>query len=214
MYKPDGNRRWNIFLRCSVGCTILMETENGIFSSDVLLDLQAGWKQKIEYFPPVFSWIYKTDGNSKWNIFLRCSVGSTSRMKKDNGIFSSGVLLDVHVGWKQKAKYVPPVFCWIYKPDGNRNWNIFLRCSVGSASQMETEDGIFSSVVLLDLQPRWKQKMEYFPPVFCWIYKLDGNRKGNSFLRCSVGCTSRMETEMEYFPSVFCWIYKSAGNKK
>ena len=123
----------------------------------------------MEYFPAVFSWIYKPDGNRKWNIFLRCSVGSTSRMKTENGIFFSGVLLDLQAGWESKMEYFPPVLCWIYKSAGNRNWNIFLRCSVGSTTE--------------------------------------GNRKWNIFLRCSVGCTSRMETESGIFSStVFFWI--------
>ena len=154
IYKPDGNRKWNIFLRCSVGSTSRMETKNRIFSSGVLLDLQARWKQKMEYFPPVFCWIYKPDGNRKWNIFVGCSVGCTSRMETDSGIFSS------------------TVFFWIYKPTGISKWKIFLRFSLGSTSQMETENGIFSSGVLLDLQAGWKQKMEYLSQVVCWIYKV------------------------------------------
>ena len=64
----------------------------------------------MEYFPPVFSWIYKPDGNKKWNIFIRCSFGSTSQMETENGIFSFGVLFDLQAGWKQKTEYFPPVF--------------------------------------------------------------------------------------------------------
>ena len=251
MYKSDGNRKWNIFLRCSVGSTSRMETEKGIFSSSVLLDLQAGRKQKMEYFPPVFCciyngrkqkmeyfppvfcWMYKSDGNRKWNIFLHGVLLDHSRLESVNGIFSSGVILDLQARWKQKIEYFPLMFCWIYKPDGNRKWNIFLRCSVGSTSRVETENGIFSFGVLLDLQVGWKQKIEYFSPVFCWIYKPDKNRRWNIFLQCSVGSTSRMETvngifssgvlfyvqvgwkkKTEYFPPVFCWIYKPDGNRK
>ena len=118
----------------------------------------------MEYFPPVFCWIYKPDGNRKRNIFLRCSVGCTSRMETESGKFSF------------------TVFFWINKPTGISKWNILLRFSLGSTSQMETENGIFFSDVLFDLQAGWKQKMEYFPPVFWCMYKSDGNIKWNIFL--------------------------------
>ena len=130
------------------------ETENGIFSSGVLLDVQVGWKQKVEYFPLRCSFGSQPTGISKWNIFLRCSLGSTSQMETENRIFSPGVLLDLQARWKQKIEYFPLVFCWIYKPDGNRKWNIFLRCSFGSTSRLETKNRIFFSCVLLDLQAR------------------------------------------------------------
>ena len=85
----------------------------------------------------------KENGIFSSGVLLDLQVG----WKQKNGIFSSGVLLDLQAGWKLKMEYFLPVFCCIYKPDGSRKWNIFLRG------------------VLLDLQADWNHNK----------YKPDGN---------------------------------------